>query len=59
MTYQEKLSWLERLFSDDRLVREQAREERVPQPLFGSGEELGKAIKELLARRERKEDTGE
>jgi len=57
MDYQEKVKWLERIFSNDPRVRRKAMEENVPQPLFETGEELGKAIDELLAARKRKEDT--
>jgi hypothetical protein len=56
MDYQEKVKWLERIFSNDPGVRRKAMEEDLPQPLFESGQELGKAIDELLARRKRKED---
>jgi len=49
MTYQEKLEWLERLFSNDPAVRRKAMDEDVPQPLFQTGEELGKALDEWLA----------
>lgn len=46
MTYEEKLKWLGRLFSNDPSVRRQAMEEDISQPLFQTGEELGKAIDE-------------
>jgi len=49
MTYEEKLKWLERLFSNDPSVRKKAMEDNVPPPLFETGEELGRAIDELLA----------
>jgi hypothetical protein len=49
MTYEEKLKWLGRLFSNDPSVRRQAMEEDIPQPLFQTGEEFGKAIDEWLA----------
>ena len=49
MTYQEKLEWLGRLFSNNPAVRREAMDEGIPQPLFQTGEELGKAIDECLA----------
>jgi hypothetical protein len=58
MDYREKVKWLERIFSNDPEVRRKAMEENVPQPLFETGEELGKAIDDLLATRKRKEDKG-
>ena len=57
MTYEEKQKWLERIFSNDPAVRRKAMEENIPRPLFETGEELGKAIDELLATKKRKEDT--
>jgi hypothetical protein len=56
MDYQEKVRWLERIFSNDPLVRRRAMEENLPQPLFESREEFRKAIDELLATRKGKED---
>lgn len=58
MDHQEKVKWLERIFSNDPGVRRKAMEENLPQPLFETGEELGKAIDDLLAKKKRKEDTG-
>jgi hypothetical protein len=49
MIHEERLRWLERLFSNDPEVRRKAMEENIPQPLFETGKELGKAIDELLA----------
>lgn len=49
MTYQDKLDWLGKLFSNNPVVHREAMDEDVPQPLFQTGEELGKAIDECLA----------
>ena len=40
---------MERVFSNDPVVRREAMEENIPQPLFENGEELREAIDELLA----------
>lgn len=57
MDYQEKVKWLERVFSNDPRIRRKAMEENLPQPLFETREELGKAINDLLTTKKRKEDT--
>ncbi|MDI6815214.1 MAG: hypothetical protein QMC90_03960 [Dehalococcoidales bacterium] len=56
MTYEEKVKWLERVFSNDPEVRRKAMGENLPQPVFETGEKLGTAIDELLATRKRRED---
>jgi len=58
VNYEEKLKWLERIFSNDPRVRRKAMEENLPQPVFETGEELRKAIDDLLATRKGKEDAG-
>ena len=47
MTYQEKLAWLRKIFSNDPGVRAEAMSTEIPQPLFESQEDFAKALKDL------------
>jgi len=47
MTYQEKLDWLGKLFSNDPGIRAEAMSAEIPQPLFESQEDFAKALEEL------------
>ena len=53
MTYQEKLAWLRRIFSNDPQVRTEAMNTEIPQPLFDSQEDFDKALKDLERPRKR------
>ncbi len=46
-SYQEKLTWLRKIFSNDPQVRAEAISTEIPQPLFESQEEFTKALEEL------------
>jgi len=47
MTYQEKLTWLRKIFSNDPRVRVEAMSAEIPQPLFESQEDFARALKDL------------
>ena len=47
MTYEEKVKWLEGIFSNDPKVRSLAMGENIPQPLFETVEGFGRALDEL------------
>ncbi|GAI60273.1 unnamed protein product [marine sediment metagenome] len=47
MTYQEKLDWLRKIFSNDPRVRAEAMNAKIPQPLFEFQDDLATALKEL------------
>ena len=51
MSFEAKVDWLERVFSNDVAVRQQAMDERLPEPLFETHEEFINALKELEVRR--------
>ena len=53
MTYQEKLDWLEKIFSNDPRVRAEAMNTEIPQPLFESQDNFAKALKDLENERQR------
>ena len=53
MTYQEKLNWLKKIFSNDPRVRAEAMSTEIPQPLFDSQEDFDKALKDLERPRKR------
>lgn len=48
MTFEEKVQWLNKLFSNSPTVRKEAMEQDVPQPVFESDEELSKALDIIL-----------
>ena len=48
MTYQEKLDWLRKIFSNDPTVRAEAMNTEVPQPLFESQEDFARALKAVI-----------
>ena len=48
MNYEEKVKWLERIFSNDPKVRQEAVEKEPPQTIFETDEELGKALNDLF-----------
>ena len=47
MTYQEKLAWLGKIFSNDPQVRAEAMNTEIPQPLFEFQEDFARALEEL------------
>ena len=51
MTLEEKVSWLEQIFSNDSTIRDNAMKQELPQPMFNSNEELDKALEELARRK--------
>jgi len=51
MTLEEKVNWLEQIFSNDPEVRGSAMKQDLPQPVFDSNEELDKALEEPARRR--------
>ena len=47
MTYQEKLDWLRKIFSNDPRIRAEAMSAEIHQPLFESQEDFARALEDL------------